>query len=512
MRYLLGIDVGTTTSKGVLVTLDGQVVASHAVPHALLTPQPGWAEEDAEGAWWGDVVQICQALLSNRALEAHQVAAVGISSLAPAMVPLDEAGRPLRPAILYGIDTRAKQEISDLMVMLADRGDPCSPPLVSQDIGPKLLWYQRHEPALWAQTRRVLGAGGYIVWQLTGQAVMDNSTANGYRPFFDPANGGHWRADRCALIGLDPAWLPAVKRPWEIAGGVSPAAAALTGLAPGTPVSCGVMDILGDFLSGGVAEPGDCCIAYGTTMCVLAITPAPVTCPGLAGHFRWFDGQPAVIGGMATSAALTRWFRDEFGAPERAAEAAGGPNAYATLGAAAAALPPGSDGLVALPYFAGERTPIQDSRARGLIIGLTLAHTRAHIYRALLEAVAYGLNHHFELFREAGVAIESAVAIGGGAQSEIWTQIVSDVGAIRQRVAASSPGAPLGAAYLAAYGSGLVSDWTTMRDHWLRFDREVTPDPAATRRYRDFYAVYRQLYPATREAMHRLADLAEQPH
>ena len=211
---------------------------------------------------------------------------------------------------------------------------------------------------------------------------------------------------------------------------------------------------------------------------------------------------------MATSAALTRWFRDEFGAPELAAEAAGGPNAYVALAEAAATIPPGSDGLMALPYFAGERTPLQDSRARGLVLGLTLAHTRAHLYRALLESVGYALNHHLELMRSAGVIVDELVAIGGGARSPVWTQIVSDICNIRQLVAAEVPGAALGAAFMAAKGIGLVDDWRLLRDHWLRIDRVVEPDPAAVARYRDYYAVYRQLYPATREAMHALADLA----
>ena len=507
-RYLIGIDVGTTTSKGALVTLAGEVLAVHSRTHPLRTPRPGWAEEDAEVDWWADVVVICRALVAGSGIDPRAVAGVGISSLAPAMVPLDETGRPLRPAMLYGIDTRARTEIDDLTAMLTARGEPPAQPLTTQDIGPKLLWYRRHEPELWARTACVLGAAGYVVWRLTGPAVMDDSCAMGYRPLFDDATRT-WRAELCDLVGVDRGWLPACHRPWEIVGEVSPAAAASTGLAPGTPVMAGIMDVLAEFLGGGVAEPGDCCITYGTTMCVLLVTGERVQCPGLVGYLPWFTGHATLVGAMATSAALTRWFRDQFAAAECAAEADGGPNAYAALSEAAAALPPGSDGLVVLPYFAGERTPIRDSQARGLILGLTLAHTRAHLYRALLEGVAYGLNHHVELFRAAGVPIADAVAIGGGARSELWTQIITDVCDLPQRVAASSPGAPLGAAYLVAYGLGLIRDWTTLRERWLHIDRVTTPRPAATALYRDYYAVYRDLYPATRTAMHTLAALAE---
>jgi xylulokinase len=508
MGYFLGVDIGTTTSKGALVTDEGRAVAVQVVAHPLSTPRPGWAEEDAERHWWGDVVKLCRGLLAESRVDPRDIVAVGVSSLGPSMVPIDADGRPLRPAILYGIDTRAAAEIAELTDLLAARGEPLRQRLTAQDIGPKLLWYRRREPDLWRQTRMVLGASGYVVWRLTGQPVVDDTCAMGYRPFFDEAGRG-WRADRCALIDLDPAWLPPCRRPWEIAGTVTPPAAAETGLAVGTPVSAGVMDVLAEFLTGGATDPGDGVVTYGTTMCVLRVTGEPVDCPGLVGHFRTFTGQAALIGGMATSAALTRWFRDEFGAPELAAEAAGGPNAYAALAGAAAAIPPGSDGLVALPYFAGERTPIQDSRARGLVLGLTLAHTRAHVYRALLEGVAFALNHHLDLMRSAGVAIEEMVAIGGGARSPVWTQIVSDVCDMRQVVAAEVPGAALGAAFLAAKGVGLVDDWRTLRDRWIRIDRVVEPDPATVARYRDYYAVYRQLYPATREAMHKLAALAE---
>ena len=275
MAYILGVDVGTTTSKGVLVTDEGRAVATQVVAHPLSTPRPGWAEEDAERDWWGNVVQLCRGLLAESGVDPRAIVAVGVSSLGPSMAPLDAAGRPLRPALLYGIDTRAAAEIVDLTRLLAERGVTLPQRLTAQDIGPKLLWFQRHEPDLWRQTRLVLGASGFVVWRLTGEAVIDDTCAMGYRPFFDERTRG-WHADRCALIDLDPAWLPPCRRPWEIAGTVTAAAAAETGLAPGTPVSAGVMDVLAEFLTGGATDPGDGVVTYGTTMCILRVTGEPV--------------------------------------------------------------------------------------------------------------------------------------------------------------------------------------------------------------------------------------------
>ena len=507
--YLLGVDVGTQSSKGALVTLDGRVVAHHAVEHGVSRPFPGWAEHDADEVWWGDVTTIIQALLKQVSVDLASVAAVGVSALAPAMVPVDGHGRPLRPGILYGIDTRAHLEIEWLNRELGWDTPDASPAqrLQAQSVSPKIVWFRDHEPEHWRNTCKILGATGYIVHRLTGAYVVDPGNAEALAPLYDPATAA-WDPTMCDRLRVPLSVLPEIHEATDVVGSVTPEAARQTGLAVGTPVICGSIDGLAEYLSSGVIQEGAGCVVFGSTMCMSVLSSVPRSHALLYGGRSLVPGLYRLSGGMATSGALTRWFRDNFAPHEMRRERQSGISAYQLLSDDAATVPPGSEGLMVLPYFSGERTPIFDIQARGLILGLTMSHTRSHLYRGLLEGVAYGVRHHFDLMAEVGVVPRRLVAVGGGSQGGLWTQIVSDVTGQTLECVERPIGPALADAFLAGYGIGLFGDFASLAERWVRIGRTVRPDLRAAAVYDQYYRVYQRLYERTAEEMHELARLS----
>jgi len=509
-ELLLGIDVGTYSTKGVLCTPAGEVLETHVVEHDLSLPRPGWAEQDADAVWWIDVVHICRAITKGR-YSGEDIGAVALSAIGPCLLPVDDGGRPLRPGILYGIDTRAGDEIAWLNEQFGEQAmfDLGGMALTSQAIGPKILWLRRNEPEAFAQTHKVLTASSYLIFRLTGEYVIDRHTGAHFNPLIH-IQTLEWDP-RFADPIIAPGKLPDLRWSTEIAGAVTAAAAAETGLAAGTPVTVGTVDAAAEALSVGVVEPGDLMIMYGTTMFFILVTDRPIPDPRLWATGYVLPGTYDIAGGMATTGALTRWFRDEFGATERAGEDRGGPNAYAALADLARDIPAGADGLVCLPYFAGERTPINDPDARGVFAGLTLSHTRGHLYRALLEGTAFGVRHNLETLLEIGATPKRIVAVGGGARNRLWLQIVSDVAGVRQIVPARTIGAAYGDAFLAGLATGIIPDLDALGRDWVRVDEVLEPRPVEHERYAPYYAVYRSLYEHARDDLHALSRLGQQP-
>lgn len=487
---LLGVDIGTSSSKGVLVRPDGTIVATTQRPHQLSLPRPGWAEHDGETVWWADFVAIARKLAAH---EGGRIAAVGVSGIGPAVLPVDAAGRSLRPAILYGIDTRAMQEVDELTerfgadAILARGGTL----LTSQAAGPKLAWIRRHEPDVWAGTRRFHMAHSLVIERLTGEYVLDHHSASQCDPLYDMTTAA-WATDWAADVvpGLD---LPRLAWSSEVAGRVHGEGAAATGIPEGTPVVAGTIDAWAEALSAGVRDPGDTMLMYGTTMFMVEIARAFRPESSLWTTQGVFEGTCTYAAGLSTSGGLTVWLRDIVG------------REFETLIAEAAQTPSGADGLVVLPFFGVARSPIFDPRARGAIFGLTLNHGRGHLYRALLEGSAYEVRHNLEVMEAAGVAPEQLTAVGGGTKSSLWTQVVSDVTGLRQVIPAVTIGASYGDAMLAGDGTGLVA----VDARWNAPAETIAPDPQARARYDELYRIYRSLYPATREQAHALARVQE---
>jgi len=496
---LLGLDVGTYSSKGVLVSPDGEVLRSAVVEHGLELPRPGWAEHDADGVWWRDTVALIQQLLDGDPYRGSDVAGVALSAIGPCLLPLDAAGRPLRKAILYGVDSRASEEIallnerwgeSEIFAFSGMR-------LTSQAVGPKILWLRRHEPEVWERTERITTASSYLVYKLTDEHRIDRHTASHFMPLYNLAE--HEWSSRFAEGLVDTARLPQLGWSDEVAGTVTEAAAEMTGLRAGTPVAVGAVDALSEAISVGVISPGDLMIMYGSTTFFVLVLEDP-----LPNKVTWttagaFHGQHALAAGMATTGALTRWFRDELARDLPADEA------YGRLFAEAAGVAPGAEGLLVLPYFSGERTPIDDPNARGVIAGLDLRHRREHLFRAVLEGVAYGIRHNLESFEGIGATIKRIVAVGGGAQGDTWLRIVSDVAGRTQEVPALTIGASYGDAFLAGLATGQVRHEALSQ--WVGECRTVEPDPGVRAVYDAGYARYVELYRAARPVLHALSGV-----
>lgn len=488
-ELFIGVDIGTSSSKGVLVGALGAVLARAEREHDTSTPQPGWVEHDAELVWWQDFLAIARELVVAASADGRPLAGLAVSGIGPCLLPAAADGTPLRPAILYGVDTRAGVEIDELTEeigadTLLRRGGS---PLTSQAIGPKLRWLARHEPDLYARTRLLLMASSFLVFRLTGRYVLDHHSASQCDPLYD-LDAREWARDVAERVapGIE---LPELAWPTEVVGAVTTEAAEATGLPVGLPVTAGTVDAWAEATSAGVRDPGDVMIMYGTTMFLVQVLTEPRPHPGLWGTCGVYPGTYTLAAGMATSGAVTDWLRRLVGGDFR------------QLVEEAATVPAGARGLLLLPYFAGERTPLFDPDARGILAGLTTRHGRAELYRAALEGTAYGVRHNLAAMREAGGRPARVLAVGGGTRGGLWTQIVADVTGEEQLVPAETIGASLGDALLAAVGTGHEVD----PQRWNPIAATVRPDQARAARYAEYYLRYRDLYESTKTIAHFLA-------
>jgi xylulokinase len=493
MRYTLGVDVGTYETKGVLVDASGAIAAQAAWPHKMIVPRAGWAEHRAEEDWWGDFVRVTKALLAESGVDPKAIVAVAASAIGPCMLPVNAQGEPLMNGVLYGVDTRAQVEIDDLNasigadVVLAR----CGNALTSQSVGPKILWLRRNHPDLWAKTARVLTSTSYLTFRLTGEYVIDHYTAANFSPLYDFA-AQDWCFDLADICTRDQ--LPRLMWSTEIVGHVTAAAAAETGLAIGTPVTCGTIDAAAEAVSVGVTEPGDMMMMYGSTIFIIALT---ATRPSEARLWQapWlFPGQFSAMAGLATSGTLTHWMRDQF------ARDLPRDTAFATLTEEAMASPPGAKGLICLPYFSGERTPIHDPNAKGAFFGLNLTHTRGDLYRAAIEGIASATRQITDTYADAGAAPKRVLAVGGGTKNRPWLQATSDLSGLDQTLCKVVTGASFGNAFLASLAIGQSKPRDMAKWNPAVETVRATEHVAYVRQY----PLFRRLYEATKDIAHAL--------
>ena len=491
---VLGVDVGTSSTKGTLVALDGTILAAAVREHSVSRPAPGHVEMDAE-IWWEEFVDIARELTATGAADVPaEVTAIGVSGMGPCVLLTDESGEPVRPAILYGVDTRAGDEIHHLTNVLGREEivAHCGGMLTSQAAGPKVAWVARHEPEVYARARRLFMPASYLAFRLTGEYVLDHVSASQSAPMYSLRHQT-WHPEWAERVGPG-LELPELRWAGEAAGTVQSAITRLVpGLRAGIPVITGTIDAWAEAVSVDAASPGDLMLMYGTTTFLVATTVEPVASRTLWPASGVEPGAYALSGGMASSGAITGWLRELTGSPE-----------FDELLAEAEASGPGANGLVMLPYFAGERSPIADPGARGVIAGLTLSHTRGDLYRAALEAAAFGVRHHLETLTAAELSLDRVVAVGGGARSDLWPQIVSDVTGLVQRI----PRRVVGASYGGSMLTARLAHGTDV-SRWNPTDHEIVPDPARQERYDELYRLYRDLYPATFQITHALAAMQE---
>jgi len=503
VEFLIGVDIGTLGSKGVIIDSEGRVLAQHFVEHGINIPRPGWAEQNPED-YWNEFKVIVRNLLIKSNVSPDKIAGIGISSLSPDACPVDKEGKPVRSALIY-MDRRAVEECD---LVRGEFGEEEILKITGNAIDPyfsgyKMLWIMRNEPEIYRKTWKFLNACKYVVLKLTGVPSVDLSNAVLAAPFFNFLKR-KWSDDVISRLGFDAEKLPEVFDLGKVIGEITRSTASETGLIAGTPIVSCAPDAMMSFYSVGATEVGDSVFMIGTTGCWGVITPKPVFDPRLInGYYVGEDSKYISVAGMATTGALVRWFRDEFGILERDVERLAGVSAYSLLDREAEKVPPGSDGLIVLPYFMGERTPIWDPRARGVIFGLTLYHTRAHIFRAILESAGYALRQHVEIVRELGIDIRRLIAVNGGAKSRLWRQIISDITGLPQQYVPEAPGAPYGDAFLAGVATGIFKNPTQIRDY-VKIAEETRPNKENAAIYEKLYKIYLTLYPALKNQMHNL--------
>jgi sugar (pentulose or hexulose) kinase len=506
-RYLLGTDIGTTLTKTVVVDLEGREIAAASSEYGVLHPHPLWTEQWPD-VWYDAFVATAREVLARAGVRPDEIGGVGISGLyGGSGIPVDEKMHPIRPCIIW-MDRRAVKEVDwirshvDLDELFEITGNGVD----TYHGFTKILWIQRNEHDNWRRIDKLLTPHGYVIQRLTGEIAIDQSSAGNIGGVFD-LKARAWSESCCEQLGIPMTLLPErIVESSEVVGSLTADAARLTGLAPGTPVVSGGIDAAVATLSAGAFDEGDHVAMIGTSMCWGVVHEGQGVSPRLVSmpYVAYPSEKVYTFGGAATAGALVRWFRDEFGQPETALAARDRGDAYKMLDDEAAKIPPGSDRLVVLPYFMGERSPIWDSNARGTILGLTLSHTRAHIYRALLEGVAFALRHNMEAGEEIGLRLDKTCAlVGGAAKSRLWSQILSDVTGYRLAAAQGSEAA-LGDALLAGIGIGAVDRFEAIRD-WLTFEEPTTPNEAAKESYDHLYSIYKDAYPRLRELMGALS-------
>jgi xylulokinase len=484
------LDVGTSGVKAILVSASGTVDGSAAAGLSLQTPQPGWAEQDPE-AWWTASQQAIREVLARR--PDTRVAAVGISGQMHSSVFLDRSGAVIRPALLW-CDGRTTPECREIVERVGGesrlRDLVCNPALEGFTL-PKVLWLRRHEPQAFARLATVLLAKDFVRLRLTGSMSTEPSDASGTL-MFDPART-RWSQDLMRAVELPQGLLPEVGGSSEVLGRVTAQAAAATGLGAGTPVVGGGADNACGAAGVGAIHAGDAVSSWGTSGTVLAPTNEPRVDPGLRAH-TFCHVQPRawyVMGVVLSAGGAFAWYRDQL-----ARDVASGDMADDRLVDEAAGVPPGAGGVTFLPYLQGERTPHRDASLRGAFVGLSLAHTRAHLTRAVLEGVCFALKDSVEILRELGLAPANMLLTGGGARSGFIRQLQADVFGLPVTTVNREEGPAYGAALLAAVGAGAFADLGAAVRSTLTRTVPAPPDPAASAEYQRIYQRFRSSLPA----------------
>ena len=486
-KHYLGIDVGTTAVKALVVDESGSVVGEADSPLEVSVPRAGWAEQNPHD-WWQGTVNAVRAACANAGVS--EVESIGLSGQMHSSVLLDKAGSVLRPAILWN-DVRTTAQCQAIVDRVGKSGlrRMVGNPALEGFTAPKLLWMRDEEPRLFDRARTLLLPKDFVRLAMTGEKATEPSDAAGTLLF--DVRRGRWSEEMVAALQLDREILPPVRDSASVTGALTASAAEELGLRQGTPVVGGGADNAAAAVGSGVVERVAIQASIGTSGTMLAPIERPRADPGMRIHLfnhavadTWY-----LMGVVLSAGAALAWFRRVLSGQK------GMGLSYEELIAEAAGVPPGADGLTFLPYLTGERTPHADSNARGVFAGMHTGHQRGHLVRAVLEGVAFALRDSLELIRRLRVDVGEVVAVGGGARSTVWRQILADVFGVPVVTVAPSGGAPYGAAILAAVGSGEFASVSEVCRAWLRPLDRIEPSPVAMSAYGEAYERYRRLYP-----------------
>ncbi|MEO5886148.1 MAG: xylulokinase [Anaerolineales bacterium] len=495
--YFLGIDVSTTASKALLIDERGDMVAVASSPHTLQTPRPLWSEQEPR-EWWKAVAISIRSVLEKAGISGERIAAVGLTGQMHGLVLLDETGNVLRPAILWN-DQRTQSQCHEIHQIIGREKfiQITGNVALTGFTAPKILWVKENEPEVYAKAKHVLLPKDYIRYKLTGEYAMDKADGAG-TVLFD-LKSRNWCDEVLGALDIPSAWMPQTFEGTEFTGHVTDEAASITGLKVGTPVAAGGGDQAASAVGVGAVEPGVVALTVGTSGVVFATTPSALIEPDGRLH-AFCHAVPNMwhfMGVMLSAAGSLQWYRDTL-APEMS---------FDDLLKEAESIPAGSEGLQFLPYLSGERTPHPDPLARGGFIGLTLRHSRAHMTRAVLEGVAFGLKDSFTLIQNAGLgAITQVRASGGGTKSVLWRQILASVLEAELVTVNTTEGAAYGAALLAGVGAGAWTDVQAGCKAVIKITGTTQSNPQEIERYRKAYSIYQNLYPVLKPSFDRMAE------
>ncbi|MCI8662208.1 MAG: FGGY-family carbohydrate kinase [Hungatella sp.] len=491
-KYLLGIDVGTSACKVTVFDERGQVKANETMAYAVYYPKEGWAEQDPK-EWWEAVCRAIKSVLAKGNISPGDIGAVGVDGQSWSSVFLDRDGEVLVNTPIW-MDTRAK-EICEKLRQHTDEDSVfalCGNPLEPCYTTPKILWYQEHYPELSGRTFKVLQSNSYIVFKLTG--IMSQDLSQGYGLHCFDMHKGKWDEEMCRELGIEKGMLPDIYPCHEIVGKVNSAASSQCGLLEGTLVAAGGLDAACASLGAGVLDPGQTQEQGGQAGGMSICTDTYRSDRRLILSFHVVPDMWLLQGGTTGGGGVMRWLEQEFGAYERGQELKTGESSLDQFNRLAEKVAPGSDGMVFLPYMAGERSPIWDPEAKGGYYGINFGKSKGHFIRSAMEGVAFSLRHNLDVAKESGAMVKEMYAVGGSANSLVWTQIKSDVTGKRILVPASDTAATLGAAILAGVGAGMYRDFHEGVKKTVKVLRTHEPDASTFPVYEKNYQMYRNLY------------------
>lgn len=499
-ELLMGVDIGTGESKGVLCDAKGNIVAQGRQKHGMEMPRPGWYEHDVEAVWWGDFVKLARELLAASGARPADILGISVSGLGQDVISVDKDGRPTRrTAILYGIDIRANEEMEEMNRRLGRENilRRTANGISTHSVGPKIAWLRKHDRQAFDRADRFLTASSYLVAKLTGRFVLDHNQASFWVPLYD-FEKRRWNEEFCReYLRVDQ--LAELKWQHEIAGHVTAQAARETGLAEGTPVCVGTGDAFAESLSVGALSPGNAMVMYGSTTCIFMPVETIKPDYNIWSYQSYDPGKYGISMCTATSGSITKWFR-QMVLPEMAED-----EAYTILSKEAAETPPGAGGVITLPYFSGERSPIYDPDAKGIFLGLGLSTTRGQLYRSIVEGIAYSVRHNLDVLNEMGYRAEKLIAVGGGIKNPVWLQAVSDICGMEQQIPRVTLGAAYADAFIAGVGAGLFEKMEDIAQ-WITYEGQVLPHQENKKQYEAGYQVYRRLYEDNRKAITTLQE------
>jgi xylulokinase len=492
--FLLGIDVGTTGCKTELMDVEGNTAAKAYREYSLIFPKVSWVEHDSETGWWKATVDTIQEVLNNSKVDPKDIKGISISCT-NALVAVDREGNPLRPAIMQfdkrTIDQvkRIKEKVGEDIIKITG-----NQPSASGTSAPIILWMKENEPEIFKNTYKFLWPGGFVVHKLTNQFTMEWSRAS-WTCLFETGGKQRWSEKLCDDLEIPMEKLPPLVPSWQIVGEITEKAAKITGLAKGTPVVGGMADTPAAGIGTGAVAPGRTCHIIGTTARPCIVLDKPkfdarfINCCHAVPNC-WFS-----LGAIENAGLAIKWFRDLFGQQEVSLAQLTNRNAFEYLDNEAQQSPPGANGIIFLPYLAGERSPLWDPYARGVLFGLSVSHTRADVIRAILEGVAFTFVHNLEIFEgDLGMKMDEVFLSGGGAKSLIWPQIHADVSGKKVKVPKVKESEAIGNSILAGFGVGIYKDMVDAADRVVKVEKVVEPRREYFERYQAIFRIYKDLY------------------